>query len=72
MTNPKISVLQENTPRTIVMCIAFLARNPLQLNEIRAEIDNILKNKRVPSLNDLDKLRYTEMVSRIIHTRTQA
>ena len=44
------------------MCIAFLARNPRQLANILYEIDEVLKDKKVPTIEDLDKLKYTEMV----------
>jgi len=56
-----VFLASENTPRTIVMCIAFLARNPKQLANILYEIDIVLKDKKVPTIEDLDKLRYTEM-----------
>jgi hypothetical protein len=44
------------------MCLAFLVRNPHQLGKLLFEIDNVLKDKRVPDIDDLDKLKYTEMV----------
>ena len=44
------------------MCIAFLARNPFQLAKVLYEIDQVLADKNVPTIEDLDKLKYTEMV----------
>ena len=44
------------------MCLAFLVRNPHQLGKLLFEIDTVLKDKRVPDIDDLDKLKYTEMV----------
>jgi len=57
-----VFLASENSPRTIVMCLAFLARNPRQLSRLMEEIDEVMKDKRVPDIEDLDKLKYTEMV----------
>ncbi|KAL5251147.1 hypothetical protein ACHWQZ_G016761 [Mnemiopsis leidyi] len=56
-----VFLASENTPRTIVMCLAFLVRNPHQLGKLLFEIDTVLKDKRVPDIDDLDRLKYTEM-----------
>lgn len=64
------NIPQENTPRTIVMCLAFLVRNPHQLGKLLFEIDTVLKDKRVPDIDDLDRLKYTEMVIVLRETYT--
>ena len=50
------------------MCLAFLVRNPHQLGKLLFEIDSVLKDKQVPDIDDLDKLKYTEMVGVLVKT----
>lgn len=52
----------ETTANTLTWALYYLSQNPAILKELEREVDTILTDQRLPTLDDLPKLPYTLMV----------
>jgi cholesterol 24(S)-hydroxylase len=53
---------QETTANTLSFCLIEIAKNPLILKKLREEIDSVLGNRNVITIDDLNKLEYLSCV----------
>lgn len=52
----------ETTANTLTWALYYLSQNPAILQELEREVDTVLADKHLPTLDDLPKLPYTLMV----------